>query len=320
MIRLGLCCLFHQEPIKFRIVTAKRLSAFDRKEQLKILAELCLHNAQSLLTALHYCAVNGIGDFRVLSQINPLRTHPVAGYKLSDLSNYPVIRKLYLKCREFNELHRIRTTFHPDQFIVLSSPHPEVLRASVAELEYQAEIAELIGADVINIHAGGVYGDKVESLLRLRKQIDLLPDRVRKRITLENDDRSFSPSDLYPVCKDLNIPFVYDIHHHRCLPDRTKPEKATELALETWNREPLFHLSSPREGWKSSKPQFHHDYIDVNDFPYFWKDLDITVEIEAKAKETALKLLMKELIAQGVSVKVPAVTATLSADYTKEKM
>ena len=63
----------------------------------------------------------------------------------------------------------IRLSFHPDQFVVLSSPHPEVVANSIRELEYQARLAEAVGADVINIHAGGVYGDKPSALQRFSR-------------------------------------------------------------------------------------------------------------------------------------------------------
>jgi UV DNA damage endonuclease len=65
--------------------------------------------------------------------------------------------------------------------------------------------------------------------------------------------------------------------------------------LTTWDREPLFHISSPLEGWNGPKPQRHHDYINIRDFPKFWGSLDVTVEVEAKAKELAVKKLAKAL-------------------------
>ena len=303
MIRLGLCCIFKEEPIKFRITTAKRLLTFQREEQLELLGELCLHNARTLKTALQYCVENGIGDFRVMSQINPLRTHPEAGYQLQDLPNHPLIRQTYLECRQFNQINKIRSTFHPDQFIVLSTPHPQVLRSSLAELAYQAEIAELIGADVINIHAGGAYGDKKKSLNRLHNVLTGLPDLIRSRLTLENDDRNYSPADLLPFCHELGVPLVYDVHHHRVLKDSLSIESATELALKTWNREPLFHISSPRDGWDNPNPHFHHDYIDLRDFPNCWKYLDLTIEVEAKAKELAIKRLREQLWALHIAVR-----------------
>jgi len=38
----------------------------------------------------------------------------------------------------------------------------------------------------------------------------------------------------------------------------------------------------------------HHDYIDINDWPACWRDLDITVEVEAKAKELVVLKFLKE--------------------------
>lgn len=76
---------------------------------------------------------------------------------------------------------------------------------SVADLEYQAEVAEWVNADAINIHAGGVYGDKSSALKRLRKTVEMLSDPVRKRLTLENDDKSYAPRDLPKLWLSMNI-------------------------------------------------------------------------------------------------------------------
>ena len=160
---------------------------------------------------------------------------------------------------------------------------------------YQAEVAEWVGADVINIHAGGAYGKKDEALKRLVRQIRSLPQNVCNRLTLENDDRLYTPRDLLPVCEKLGIPLVYDLHHHRCLPDGRNVANTTREALRTWNREPLFHISSPLKGWQDENPRNHHDYINPDDFPDCWLNLDITVEVEAKAKELAVLKLMRQI-------------------------
>lgn len=295
MIRLGLCCIFRKEPIKFRRTTAKYLNRFDRKKQLHYISERCAHNAKSLLDALLFCNRHGIQDFRVNSQILPLKTHPDAGYQIEDLPHYLKIIDTFRECGAFCRKNDLRTTFHPDQFVLLSSTNPTVIRNSLAELRYQAQVAEWINADVINIHGGGVYGNKTGALRRLISQIKKLPDSVRTRLTLENDDRAYTPKDLLPVCLDTGIPLVYDVHHHRCLPDGLAVEEATELAIQTWNREPLFHLSSPKNGWESSSVNKHHDYIDPNDVPDCWLNLDITIEVEAKAKELAVLKLKKDM-------------------------
>jgi len=295
MIRFGLCCVFFKEPIRFRTTTAKHLSAYTSKERLLKLAALCLTNARELQKAAEFCVANGIGCFRVNSGILPLKTYPQYAYQLADLPGGKTIQNEFVRTGLYAREHDLRFSFHPDQFVLLSSERQDVTRKSIEELEYQAEVSEWIGADVINIHGGGAYGDKVLALGRLRAQLKKLSSRIRTRLTLENDDRVYTPEDLLPLCDKLGMPLVYDVHHHRCLVDGLSPEQATQAALKTWNREPLFHLSSPREGWKSKTPQYHHDFINKKDFPGFWYGLDITIEIEAKAKEVAIKRLMKKI-------------------------
>jgi len=217
------------------------------------------------------------------------------GYEIDELPESTQIRALFSKCHKFAQINNIRTTFHPDQFVVLNSPRPDVVDSSISELEHHGEMAELIGADVINIHAGGAYGDKEKALERLVTGINRLSSRIRKRLTLENDDKSYTPVDLLPLCWREEIPLVYDVHHHRCLPDGASIEEVTDAALLTWNREPLFHISSPLNGWNGKFTQRHHDLIDVKDFPKAWQGLRITVEVEAKAKEVAVNKLRIEL-------------------------
>ena len=299
MIRLGLCCKFEAEPIKFLTATALHTGRLKPAEGRAKLAGLCLANAGALARAIEYCAANGIGSFRVNSQVLPLKTHPAAGYQIEALPGGAGIIKAFKACGALARKLGIRLTFHPDQFILLSSEKEAVTAASIAELEYQAEVAGWIGADVINIHGGGAYGDKAAALGRVARALGRLSRAVRSRLAFENDDRVYTPADLLPFCLEHQLPFVYDVHHHRCLPDGLGVEEVTARALKTWDREPLFHLSSPKFGWKGPTPNLHHDYIDIKDFPACWRRLDITIEVEAKAKELAIKRLLAQLAEAG---------------------
>lgn len=295
-VRLGLCCQFQDEPISFRTTTATALLRLKRPERLRKLSELCLGNARSLLGALQYCHAQGIGCFRILSSILPVRTHPEAGYAVEDLPEAATVIDTFGRCGAYAREHGIRTVFHPDQFVVLNSPREDVVDRSIADLEAHAELAEWVAADVINIHGGGAYGNKPNALATFDRNLDRLSDAARSRLTVENDDGIFSPADLIPLCRVAGLPLVYDVHHHRCLPDGWSEARATDQALSTWTREPLFHLSSPRDGWNGPKPERHHDYIDPADFPAEWRGLAITVEVEAKAKEHAVLKLKREMM------------------------
>lgn len=295
-IRLGLCCIFHSADIRFKSHQAGHMLKLARDEQLDRLSTTILHNASSLLHALTYCLEHGIGSFRVNSGFLPLKSHPRLAYRLDELPDGMLIYELLSAARSYADTYNIRRTFHPDQFTLLSSPHDHVILQSLAELEYHAELAELIGADVIILHGGGAYGDKISALARLAENIEQLPVQLRSRLALENDDRTYTPQDLLPVCTRTGVPLVYDVHHHRCLPDDLTVEEATRQTVATWNREPLFHLSSPRDGWQGTNSRPHHDYIDPEDFPACWRNRAVTVEVEAKAKELAVERLSRHLV------------------------
>jgi len=297
-IRLGLCCAFRDQPIKFGTTTATSISKLSRSAALAKLSRICLANAAALQAALKYCAQAGIGCFRINSQILPLKTHPTVGYEMVELPEGAEIVRQFHECGEFARQNNLRTCFHPDQFVVLNSRRPEVVASSLREIEYQAEVAEWVGADVVNIHGGGAFGDKQKALAGFARSLDQLSARARSRLTVENDDKIFSPADLLPICRAVKIPLVYDVHHHRCLPDDLTIAAATVQATKTWNREPLFHISSPLESWSGPQPERHHDFIDVADFPAEWRTLKMpmTVEVEAKAKEVAVLKLQKELV------------------------
>jgi len=297
-MRYGLCCLFVKEPVSFRTATAKALSSLSRADQLRKLSGICHDNARNLLLAVEAVQRLGIGAFRIMSPLFPRMTHPDVGYRLEALPEGGQISLLLEKVRGFARDNNIRLSFHPDQFVVLSSPNPAVVANSIQELEYQARLAEAVGADVINIHAGGVYGDKQAALQRFSRVFPSLPECVKSRLTLENDDVSYTVHDLLPVCEQLSIPLVYDVHHHRCNPDNLTSEEATRLAGETWyraGREQYCHISSPRAGWGGGNPRPHADYIDPADVPECWRGRQMTVDIEAKAKELAVVRLMEDL-------------------------
>jgi UV DNA damage endonuclease len=305
MIRLGLCCLFLEQPIQFRALTAKTLRPHPRPEQLARISEVCRSNSENLLQALHVLNRLGIGAFRISSPLFPRYTHPDVGYRLEDLPHRRQILQQLKSVRINAQQKGLRLSFHPDQFVVLSSPHPEVVASSLRELDYQGLLAELVGADVINLHGGGAYGDKAAALQRLRKNFARLSPDVRSRLTLENDDRTYTVRDLLPVCRELGIPLVYDVHHHRCNPDGLTEEAATEAALESWRatgREPFFHLSSPRAGWQRDDRRPHADYIEPDDFPHCWRELTCTIDVEAKARELAVLQLAGALRDQGCNI------------------
>lgn len=62
-----------------------------------------------------------------------------------------------------------------------------------------------------------------------------------------------------------------------------------------FEREQYCHISSPRGGWSSGAARPHADFIDPGDVPDCWLGREMTMDVEAKAKELAVIRLMEEL-------------------------
>lgn len=294
--RWGLCCQFLDVPIRFRTATHRYVSSLAPASGRAYLTAIVRDNAEALTEAIRQCDRLGIGAFRINSQILPLATHPQSGYRLSEIDEDGSLTASFRRAGEVAAELDIRLSFHPDQFVVLNSQRPQVVASSLQEMQAQAELASLVGADVLTLHAGSSAGGLPESLIRLERGIEQLTAPARERLALENDDRRFAPVSLLPLCQQLGVPLVYDVHHHRCNPDGLDIEAATDLAMATWcGREPHFHISSPRAGWEGVDARPHADYVMPNDFPDAWHCRHMTVDVEAKAKERAVLALREQL-------------------------
>lgn len=287
--RWGLCCQFLDSPVRFKQATHRFSATLGEKESRAYLSRIVLFNAQALVDAIERCAALGIHAFRITSQFMPLATHPVSGYSPESLPGWPDIEKKLLEASARSRANDVRLSFHPDQFVVLNSETERVVEASIIEMEHQAIVAGLVGAQALTLHGGGMAGGVSAAIERLERGIDRLSRNARALLALENDDRSFSPAALLPFCERSGIPFVYDVHHHRCKPDDVSIAEATSRCIESWGkREPWMHISSPRLGWQSSNPRLHADFIDPEDVPPEWLGKTMTIDVEAKEKERAV--------------------------------
>ncbi|HEV2072356.1 MAG TPA: hypothetical protein VGR29_01825, partial [Thermomicrobiales bacterium] len=116
-------------------------------------------NLLALRTILEWNVDHGILFFRISSTTVPFASHPIM-----DVDWQSICAPRLAELGELINAHDMRINMHPGQYTLLNAPKPEVVQQSIAELRYHAELLDLLGLDhthKIQIHTGGVYGDKV---------------------------------------------------------------------------------------------------------------------------------------------------------------
>jgi UV DNA damage endonuclease len=192
---------------------------------------------------------------------------------------------------------------HPNQFTLFTSPREEVTVNAVKDMQYHYDLLKGMGIEdrsYINIHVGGAYGDKNSALERFYKNIKMLTADVKIRMTLENDDKTFTTEETLTVCEKEGIPLMFDYHHYKANPGETPLEELLPRFVQTWRntgRPPKVHLSSPKD---EKAYRSHHDYVSKDYvLPFFKMVSDFTdqldVMIEAKQKDRAALKLIEEL-------------------------
>ena len=256
-------------------------------------SELGLQNCKDLFEIVKWNNKNGFPFFRITSNLFPWSSE----YKLKDMPDHQEICDVLDEVGKYVADNSMRITSHPGPFNVLTSPHPHVVDNCINDLSTHGEVFDMMGLsrspyNKINIHIGGAYGDKESAMARFCVNFERLPDSVKSRLTVENDDKAtmYSVRDLYDgVYKVIGIPIVFDYHHHQFCTGDMSEQKALELAIKTWGDiKPVVHYSESRRDEKKDdtiRVQAHSDYI-YDKIETYGNEIDIMVE--AKAKELAV--------------------------------
>jgi UV DNA damage endonuclease len=261
-------------------------------------SELALENVRDLFEIIKWNVKNNIKLFRISSDIFPWGSE----YNLEDLPDYNKISNILKGCGTYAKENGLRIGSHPGPFNVLTSPNANVVENTFKDLELHGKVFDLLGLELspynkINIHCNGVYGDKISAMDRFITNFKKLPENVKKRLTVENDDKAsmYSVKDLMYIHNAIKIPIVFDYHHHQFCTGGLSEEEALNLATTTWpdGITPVVHYSESKalhESDNKLKPQAHSDYI--NSIPNTY-GLDVDIMVEAKAKELAILPFIK---------------------------
>jgi len=258
-------------------------------------SQLALQNVQALLEILKWNVEHNIKVFRITSELFPWASE----YKLDTMPDFKEIRSTLEEAGKLPE----RVSTHPGPFNKLAGVGA-TLENTIKDLEIHSQLFDLMNLkpshlNKINVHVGGAYGDKEETIKRFVQNFSLLSSNLQKRLTVENDDKQglYTVEQLYPLYQMIGIPIVFDYFHHKLHSGTQTEKEAFFTAYKTWDVKPMFHYSSSRKENEDSsvKKEAHSDWAQEKINTYK-KDVDIV--LETKMKELSVLKYMEDFEAK----------------------
>jgi UV DNA damage repair endonuclease len=259
---------------------------------------------------------------RLSSDLLPVYTEPTWSYfwRRSDVISY--LDNAFLAIGDLARSLSVRLSFHPGQFCCVVSDNKDVVRRSLEELEYHADMIRWMRYGrafqdfKCNVHLSGRLG--INGFDEAWQQMS---PELRNCLTLENDEYQKNINELIKL-KD-KVAIVLDIHHHLISEGEyiEAGDDRVKKIIDSWRGvRPVIHFSQSREdllaeyprdtrpdlqtllesGYRKQKLRAHSDFLwndSVNKWALThleWADL----MVEAKAKNLAsfgLHSLAKEL-------------------------
>jgi len=246
---------------------------------------------------------------RISSDILPVYTHGTWGYFWLRPDVLAYAEKHFQEVGDQARKCGVRLSFHPGQFTVLASDNPEIVRRSVEEFEYHADMIRWMGYGQrfqdfkCNVHIAGRRG--AQGIIDVYPKLSV---EARNTLTIENEEMKHGLEDCL-VLSDHGIPIVLDLHHNWVREGEylSLADDRTKRVLESWRgQRPTLHYSCSREdylvghdtttapnylallesGHKKSKLRAHSDFYwntACNDWALsFLESFDIMCESKGK--------------------------------------
>ena len=294
-VKYGLCCLhlgLEEQGFKMQKMTVTRFKELPRENALKILSGRILNNFIVTKKIIQQCYDEGLRSYRVSSTLIPVINHPDINLELSGIPDSDIIGRYIRECGDLAKKLGVRLSAHPSEFISLTSMDENVITNSIRDLKQHGDLFDWMGLPQdyscpLNIHIRQ-DGNPVEIAKTFLKNFDRLPDNVKKRLVLENNDtgEAWNIENLYEYAyKSAAIPLTFDDLHFNFVPTKLSKQEAYELAYSTWiTAEPIFHYS---EG--IGKTRKHADYYTA---PYENFGKEVYVDCEVKMKDLAIQKML----------------------------
>lgn len=279
-MKIGYACL--NRSLGCSSARTFRLASYAKERFLETVAG----NLSCLERTLAWNVERGLFFFRITSDIIPFASHPIC--RIDWAKRFATeLRRI----GRFVRRNRMRISMHPDQFVLINALEARIVKNSIRELVFHARLLDAMGlgrSAKIQLHVGGVYGDKVAALERFAKCYRMLPAAIVRRLVIENDERLYCLADCLRLHAMTGVPILFDVYHHELFNRGESVHEALEAVGRTWKRPdgvPMIDYSSKRRGHRFGA---HAERIDLRHFRRFLeasRPIDIDVMLEIKDKE-----------------------------------
>jgi UV DNA damage endonuclease len=259
--------------------------------------ELYKTNLETTSNIVNYCINNDMRFYR-FGDIFPFINHDI-------LKSFKHLEQFDNEIYELGKLittNDLRISVHSSPYCILSSAKNGIVEKSVRELKLWTDFLNLLGLrddNRIVVHVGSSEGGKDAGKRRFVDVYNKLDPSIQKRIILENDDKTYSFSDVYEISSKTGIPIVIDIFHHRVHnPDKIDEIQALERSLKTWpiGQVPEIHFSCQdplkHAGGHSASIDLDMIFAFLDDT----KNLKFDIMLEVKDTNRSVEEINKEIL------------------------
>ena len=288
---IGYACLT-KGVLNAKYKTCRKQNA--NEENLK---ELIGHNLTVLERMIDYNHQEGIRLFRMSSDLIPFGSD----FEVNHLNWSELFKEQFDRIGKKIEDFGIRVSMHPGQYTVLNSPNEDVVRRAIDDLTYHTLFMDSLKVDSthkIVLHIGGVYQDKPAAINRFIEVYHELDQRIKNRLIIENDDRSYTIEEVLHISEKTGAPVVYDnLHHYINGSDYMTPDSYwINLAKKTWKEKDgraKVHYSQQQMNGRIGA---HSQWIRIDEFMLYYEDVapcQVDIMLEVKDKNlSAIKCML----------------------------
>jgi UV DNA damage endonuclease len=263
-----------------------------------LLKQKVKENLECLKKTLEYNLENGLMFFRIGSGLVPFASHKICKFDWRK-----EFKKEFQKIGDFIKKNNFRISMHPDQFVLINAKDNKIVERSFAELEYHCDVLDLMGLDKtakIQIHVGGAYGEKEKAAERFIRNYKKLPEKIKKRLCIENEERLYCLKDCLGISKKIGIPIIFDFFHHILYNEGENILESLKLVEKTWKKKDGIPMTDYSSQKKNERFGSHAESIDLKNFKKILKEIndskvDIDIMLEIKDKEKSALNALKEV-------------------------